>query len=207
MLKKIVMCFVSILLSLGCCFIQPLAYENDVDTITHYDFPEVSDDEVRQQVKEIIKEKYNLYSIENIKVYSAEDLINEHKIMPREVTLVGTAYKYSEEIGWAKNQYPNGVSFQYGGYLYWEDDNSNDVSVDFSIGGYGFSVGVSVGSKTDGVTGYASWCPANTRCKLKVFKDLKIQRWYVETQVSGGGIYRDYVNTVVTMSADFTVTM
>lgn len=202
--NKIIACIVSTFLSFGCCLISPIANEGSSDIIYHYDLPEVSDNEVKEQVKEVIKDKYNLESVENINVYSERDLVESKKIMPRGSTLIGTTYKYEANIGWARNQPVNGVSFSNGGYIYWQDGNSIDTDISFSLGGSIFSVGVSAGVRAGGVTGYSAWCPANTRCKLKVFKDLKIQRWYVETNLGAGSIYRDYVNTTVTLGIDFT---
>lgn len=203
-MKKIFIGVTTILLMIGYCFIEPIAAERSNESV-HYDVPELSEEVMKEQVKEIIKEKYKSEEIENIIVYSDSDLVKSGKLPRYGATLLGTTYKYKYDLGIAKNQPQNGVSFEYGGTIYWKDDTSNDVNVGFSISGVGYSIGVSVGSKVSGVTGYGAWCPANMRCKLSVKKDLKFERWYVEVQVSGGGTYRDYVNTVIAIGYDFYV--
>ena len=88
-------------------------------------------------------------------------------------------------VGYASNQYPQGVTFSNGGTIYYSDSTGSDVSLSFSISGYGVSVGVGLGKKASGVTGYALNCPANKACKIYVKKKIRVVLYKVTVSYEG----------------------
>lgn len=82
--------------------------------------------------------------------------------------------KYTPEYR-AKNQ-PYYVNFQYGGSIYWVDDNGVDASISIGLTGRWVSVGFSVGSRSTGVTAYVIDCPPNKNCWLQVYRLVRAEK-------------------------------
>ena len=90
------------------------------------------------------------------------------------------------DVGWANNQYANGVIFEdEDGYIYYSDSTGSDVSLSFSINHQVISGGVVLGQKTSGVAGYSLHCPANTPCKIWVRKYINVKLYHVVYSYEG----------------------
>ena len=88
-------------------------------------------------------------------------------------------------IGYAKNQYPQGVVLSNGGTIYYSDSKGNDVNVSFSIGAYKTSVGIGLGSKSEGVTGYSLYCNPGVACKIYIRKKVEVSLYKVTVFYQG----------------------
>lgn len=170
---------------------------------TYYEMPHLSEEEEQKIVEEELKNQLDLSDNVIIKLSKVgeEDIQIDSDLSPGFSTLgttpVGTTYK-TANLGYAGNQTANGVYFNNGGYIYWQDGGRN-VSVSFGLSGQTFSVGVSVGVKSPSVTGYGAYCKPKVYCKLRVQKDLKITRYYYDiTDVMTGIRTTGYYNQATT---------
>lgn len=175
--------------------------ENPIEIIDSYEFEDVTEEEKIEAVKEEIKKKYNLESTEGLKITRADEE-SPSLIKPRySQTPVGEAIK-TVNLGAAGGQLKEGVTFQYGGTIYWTEGGGT-TSVSFSIGGAGYSIGVSIGNKSAGVTAYGMNCPAGVKTKMGVQKKIKFTRWHCEGLVNGSTYINEYINTQVALNIYF----
>lgn len=186
-LLKVSLCF---------CFVvysgMPLLALEDVDSqkMTLYDLPELSYENIEQQIDEFIL-NHSKNDLFNIKSFSNDVLLSDYQ---ESTTLVGSQLNRWVNLGFAKNQYPNGVTFTSGGSIYWVDGGSGtDINVSFTINYQVASVGISVGRVPTGVTAYLVNCVPNRRCKLEVSKKVNFYLYYVVKYQGAGVWWRGYV--------------
>lgn len=142
MLKKILI--IGCALYIGSAPITLRASENSSEAKKVYTLPQLSMEEKEEIIfNEFIKE-FNISDKQNVKVYRVPELATPG-FRANQTSLVGKSKPVTKDLGWAKNQYPKGVKFPGGGSIYWEDDNTKDVNVSFSINGKIFGVSVSAG--------------------------------------------------------------
>lgn len=163
--------------------------ENDIIASYVYELPVMSDEELIQQVEEYLQNKYSDESI-HVKSQSPSGLNVDSIQATPGMTLLASSNYVKKEIGEAANQPKNGVVFSNGGSIYWQD-SSDSVDVGLSAGVYNFSVSISVGRRSEGVTGYSVNCPANIACKLYISKDITVEVYHVVYEVGSGAVYED----------------
>lgn len=163
----------------------PLNAETVTDSgETEYILPEQTHEEFISQLR---------IGVENVIGSSDFNIIGYHKqiiaeggVMPAEQTQVYLGETtQTRSIGYASNQLSGGVTFSSGGYIYYIDSTGSDVSLSFSISGYGVSVGVGLGKKTSGVNGYGLYCSPNKACKIYVKKKIRVKLYRVTVSYEG----------------------
>ena len=140
------------------------------------DLPSLTEDDIENQIEGYLKQKY---SSENFEIISFEKESVTFATRSQSQELIGSTTQI-RNVGYAKNQYANGVTFNgTTGILYYVDSQGSDVSMNFSIASKIVSVGIGLESKTSGVTAYGFTCAANKPCKLYVKKNVKIDLYHV----------------------------
>lgn len=150
---------------------------------THYIMKPLTDEEIKAEVEQYILDKYDIVSLDNVKIVPY--IVTQDKI-DSQVKKV--------DLGKVGGQ-DSPTTFQNGGSIYWEDGGAT-VSVSFSLAGTGYSIGVSVGYKTPKLTGYAMYCRPGEPTLMALEKTVEVVRWHVYgwDEVSGTNIDQ-YVNT------------
>ena len=115
--------------------------------------------------------------------WAADDMVSPaaHD-MEYKTELVSSQSLPKQEIGFAKGQNANGTTFSSSGGFYWTD-GGNLVDVSLSVSWGVASVSISAGSV--GGTGMFITAPANTPCKLFIYKDLVVKRYKEYERLSG----------------------
>jgi len=194
-MKKIIYVMLSVMVFVSSLPVN--AMESVNPTITYYKMPYVSEYQKRNEIEKELRKWYNLSNQAIINIKAGDKFTQDFSPMDKK-ELVGTVHK-TEFLGAAGNQYSKGVYFKDGGYIYWREGGPT-VSVSFGLSGGIFSVSVSVGNKSDGVTGYAAYCKPEMWCKLYVTKDLEISRYYYEIDDVASGLKTSgYYNQAVTL--------
>lgn len=136
-----------------------------------------------------------VYSVESPEIN--DPVITPYAYVELSRTLVSTTPIIKKPIGYARNQQENGVVFIGApGSIYYSDGGP---SVQISLGAaLDFAtVGVSLGKKESGVTGYGLLNLApNIPWKLFIYKDLSIKKYKIEYDYYGArGVKYDYMPT------------
>ena len=178
-MKKLTKLVLSLIIAISTFCIPIYAEDETVTNEMEYILPEQRYEEFIDQLKigvenEIGSSDFKILGyrkqnyLEEVPAYQTQEYIGE-------TTQI-------RNVGYASNQYPQGVTFSNGGTIYYSDSTGSDVSLSFSISGYGVSVGVGLGKKASGVTGYALNCPA-----LFQKKAGKLQANFIEGMACVGG--------------------
>jgi hypothetical protein len=168
---------------------------------TVYVNDELTTNEIKAQIKASLKETLSEEQLENLII---EEEVSNSNISLRSLNQdpVGSQRK-TVYLGAAGGQ-SGPVIFPSGGTINWQDGGAS-ISCSFSINGGLYSVGVSVGYITSGVTGYSVWVNPGVRYLLGVKKDVTATRWHVYGyDPSTMTTWVDtYVTTVATNSTSF----
>lgn len=89
-----------------------------------------------------------------------------------------------KDLGAAGGQPSKGVSFETGGYIYWQDGGSS-TSFTISFGNSVANVSVGIGDVTEGVSSYSLYVPAGRRYKMGVKKTIVASEYEVFTRLKG----------------------
>lgn len=162
----------------------PIVAEENDETV--YNLPTLTSAEIESQIQNYLCEIYHSDDI-HVVGYEPMAIYNAGKVQTwdQTQTYIGETTK-TVNVGYAKNQYSEGVVFQgQKGYIYYSDSKGSDVSVSFTISWKTLSVGIGLGAKSSGVTGYALECPANTPCKAYVRKKVNVKLYHVVLTYEG----------------------
>ena len=188
-MKKIIIAIVSIFVLFGSTTkmnaADEILPENGPRTPSTYDLPRITDYDVYSQIYTEIEKKYNGKA--KIISYSPQILDNSGVIRTSSIsqTYISETTDWVD-VGYAKNQYQHGVTFQgSGGAIYYSDSTGSDVNIDFSINGGWYSVGIGLGWKNNGVAAYSLNCSAYQACKLFVEKYVNVQLYHVVYSYEG----------------------
>ena len=155
-----------------------------------YDLPEITEADISLQIELYLKNKYSIDELEIISVTLGNAPSINHSGIRRSQSqsYIGEVTEI-RNVGYAANQYSQGVVFSEGGEIYYSDSTGADVSMSFSIGGNIADVGVGLGRKANGVTGYAVECAPGKACKIYVKKKIRVVLYHVvysyEGQITG----------------------
>lgn len=124
--------FKMIVLCLALCFmtITPTLAHEENEILSSYTFDEKTEEERMKIIEDEFMQLNGLDSMGDIRIIPIEEEMEISDIAPYYTqTKLGEQTK-TMSLGAAGNQYQNGVTFDTGGYIYWQDGGST-VSVFF----------------------------------------------------------------------------
>lgn len=187
MLKRFTYAILSILLALSNLVTVSADYKalTTEENVNVYTLPALSEEQISDQIKTYLMNKYDSDHFQIISYLPESDLKKQSITRSQSQTYIGETTR-TVQVRYAKNQYPKGVTFKNTtGTIYYQDSQGADVSFSFSIGGKAWNVGVGLGYKASGVTGYGLNCAANTPCKISVSKSVTVKLYHVVVSYEG----------------------
>ena len=178
--------FIKFMLICSFAFLNLQIINADFDSLSErvYNLPPNSEEDITYQISNYISS----YLDDNqfLLLHYEKQFLSNGVISPQDQyqELLGSTTEI-KNIGYAKNQYPQGVVLSNGGTIYYSDSKGNDVNVSFSIGAYKTSVGIGLGSKSEGVTGYSLYCNPGVACKIYIRKKVEISLYKVTVFYQG----------------------